>query len=94
MWFDQNEWEIMKSRNLHDDVHLVFSQPWQSAVRAEEHTAAMDDILRQQLGDADLKEIKRIKDWIQKHPKSAELYAYLLFGKNESRVASFSRSAK
>jgi Zn-finger nucleic acid-binding protein len=81
IWFDQNEWEIMKSRNLHDDVHLVFSEPWQSAIREEEHKAAMDDIWREQLGETDLSEIRRIKTWLDKHPKSGELRAYLLDNK-------------
>jgi len=87
IWFDKNEWEIMKSRNLHDDVHLVFSEPWQSAIRAEEHEAAMDEIWRQQLGDTDLSEIRRIKTWLDKHPKSAELRAFLLDSKQEKKSA-------
>jgi Zn-finger nucleic acid-binding protein len=81
IWFDKNEWEIMKSRNLNDDVHLVFSEAWQSAVREEEHKNAMDEILKEHIGDADLKEIQRIKIWLQSHPKSSELYAYLLSGR-------------
>jgi len=81
IWFDKNEWEILRSRNLHDDVHLVFSQAWQSAVRAEEHKAAMDEIWRNELSDADLNEIRRIKSWLENHPKSAELYAYLISGR-------------
>lgn len=78
MWFDKNEWEVLKSRNLHDDIHFVFSHAWQSAVRAEEHQTAMDEILRREIGDADLEEIRRIRAWLHAHPRSAELYAYLL----------------
>jgi Zn-finger nucleic acid-binding protein len=78
MWFDQNEWDILKARNLHDDVHLVFSQQWQALVREEEHIAAVEACWRNQFGEADFKEIQRIKHWLQTHPKSAELYAYLL----------------
>lgn len=88
VWFDKNEWEIMKSRNLNDDVHYVFSEAWQSAVRAEEHKTAIDDILRKQIGDADLKEIQRIKSWLQSHPKSNELYAYLLSRREASSKSS------
>ena len=88
VWFDKNEWEIMKSRNLNDDVHLVFSQPWQTSVREEEHKSAINEILRKQIGDEDLKEIERIKTWLQSHPKSAELYAYLLSGKEAGSSSS------
>jgi Zn-finger nucleic acid-binding protein len=98
VWFDKNEWEIMKSRNLHDEVHLVFSQAWQSSVREDEHKAAMDEILGSQLGEADFKEVQRIRNWLKEHPKSAELYAYLLAdsdaGKKSSTAASAGSSAR
>jgi hypothetical protein len=42
----------------------------------------MEEILSDQLGEADLKEIRRIKLWLQTHPKSAELYAYLISDRN------------
>ena len=83
IWFDQNEWEIMKSRNLHDDVHLVFSQGWQAAIRGDDHQAAMDEIWREQIGPSDFTEIRRIKAWLSKHPKQAELYAYLMSGRED-----------
>jgi hypothetical protein len=78
MWLDKNEWESLKSRNLHDDINLMFSDNWQTKVRAEEHEKALDEIIRGQLGASDYEEIRRIKSWIHQHPKSNELYAYLL----------------
>lgn len=78
MWLDKNEWEILKSRNLHDDLHLVFSDSWQSNVRAEEHSQAMAEIFREHLGE-ELEEITRIKKWLKSHPKSDALHAFLLY---------------
>lgn len=78
MWLDKNEWEILKSRNLHDDLHLVFSDSWQSGNRAEEHNKAMAEIFREHLGE-DLEEISRIKTWLKSHPKSDALFAYLMY---------------
>ncbi|MDZ4835674.1 MAG: zf-TFIIB domain-containing protein [Candidatus Melainabacteria bacterium] len=78
MWLDQNEWQILKARNLHDDLHLVFSDAWQSGVRSEEHNTAMSEIFREHLGE-DLEEITRVKNWLKSHPKSEALYAYLLY---------------
>jgi Zn-finger nucleic acid-binding protein len=83
MWFDSNEWEILASRNLADKAHLVFTASWQAAVRAEEHQAAMEDTFKEIFGEEDLKEIKRIKNWLDKHPKSPELYAYLMMDKDK-----------
>ena len=79
VWLDKNEWDILKSRNLHDDVHLMFSPAWQAAVRSEQHEAAMDEIWREHLSEADLSEIRRVKQWIDAHPKAAELRAFLLY---------------
>ncbi len=28
IWLDANEWEALKSRNLHDDIHLMYTQTW------------------------------------------------------------------
>lgn len=78
MWLDKNEWEILKSRNLHDDLHLVFSDSWQSAIRTEEHNKAMTEIFREHLGE-DLEEISRIKSWLNGHSKKDALLAYLMY---------------
>src|SRR5215467_10119638 len=30
VWFDADEWEILRARNLHHDVHFIFSHAWQA----------------------------------------------------------------
>ncbi|WP_009957904.1 hypothetical protein [Verrucomicrobium spinosum] len=35
IWFDVNEWEALRSRNFHDEVHLIMTAPWQAKVRRE-----------------------------------------------------------
>lgn len=35
IWFDVNEWEALRSRNFHDEVHLIMAAPWQAKVRRE-----------------------------------------------------------
>lgn len=84
-WLDRNEWEILKSRNLHDDVHYIFSEVWQSQARHQEQRAQyegavvkiLDDKLRQVCGDGDLTRLKEIKAWLDGDPHSQDLYAYL-----------------
>ncbi|MGH9901514.1 MAG: zf-TFIIB domain-containing protein, partial [Pyrinomonadaceae bacterium] len=36
IWFDRREWEILKERNLHDDINAMFTAPWQAQVTREE----------------------------------------------------------
>jgi len=29
VWFDKNEWEALRQKQFHDEIHLVFSSFWQ-----------------------------------------------------------------
>jgi Zn-finger nucleic acid-binding protein len=77
IWFDRNEWENLKSRNLHDDVHFIFSAAWQAKVRKEELETKLDELLRAKVGKQDFAEIQRIREWLRAHPFGRQLYAYL-----------------
>jgi Zn-finger nucleic acid-binding protein len=76
IWLDGNEWAALKREKLQYDLHRIFSTDWQSNVRAQEHSRALQDIWREQFG-ADYDELMRIKGWIDGHAKSAEIYAFL-----------------
>jgi Zn-finger nucleic acid-binding protein len=78
IWFDKDEWQILRGRNLHDDVHYLFSEAYQAGIVKAEHVAARRRILTERFGEHDLAEIVRIKRWITGHPKRHELLAYLL----------------
>jgi Zn-finger nucleic acid-binding protein len=78
IWFNAGEWQALRERQLHTQVHFVFSAAWQARVAREEQSAAREQILRGKLGAADLDEIKRVKRWIDAHQQRAALYAYLL----------------
>jgi Zn-finger nucleic acid-binding protein len=78
IWFDSGEWEILKAHNLHDDVHFVFSTAWQAEIARADRAKRHEQLLEQKLGANDLKEIKRIKIWLDTHAERAELYAYLI----------------
>lgn len=77
VWFDANEWEVLKSRNLHDDVHIMFSDVWQARIAQEEHAQEQRRILDEKFGVEDLAEVRRIKDWLAGRPLRYELYALL-----------------
>lgn len=36
VWLDQNEWENLKQRDLHHQIHYMFSSAWQFSVRKEQ----------------------------------------------------------
>ncbi len=76
-WFDANEWESLKSRGLHDDVHKIFSEVWQNRIRSEEHAAAIETFYKEKFGEEGYRKAKDLKAWIDTHPNNVELRAFL-----------------
>jgi Zn-finger nucleic acid-binding protein len=77
-WFDKNEWQVLKSRNLHDEVHKMFTAPWQRRIREEESRRTWQQIYTERFGEQDYADIRRIKAWIDQHPERQSLLAYLV----------------
>jgi Zn-finger nucleic acid-binding protein len=77
IWFDRNEWESLKQRNLHDEVNKVFTSSWQTQARKEEKKKHLEQIYLSKFGPADYSEIKRVREWLYRHPRREELLAFL-----------------
>ncbi|MBI1369561.1 MAG: hypothetical protein GC162_13015 [Planctomycetes bacterium] len=80
MWFDAGEWQTLKARNLHDDVHKIFSVVWQVNVARAQRAQSRETRLRERLGDADYEKIRDVRQWIDAHDQSHALRAYLMHG--------------
>ncbi len=91
IWFDANEWENLRAAGLHTQLHLVVSPKYQAQLAEVERRQLHEQRLLAKLGTEDLMEIKRIKAWIDGHPKRSELYAFLLGG-TEGNVVSYNPS--
>jgi Zn-finger nucleic acid-binding protein len=76
-WFDAGEWDALLARGLHDDAHHVFSPAWQADVLKHDRRLQHDRLMIAKLGEADWREIRRIKTWIDGHEHRAELHAVL-----------------
>src|SRR3954452_1421752 len=76
-WFDRNEWEILQSGDLRDQIHLIFSDTWQHRVRDQERARHLQELFAQRVGEKDFAEIRRIKEWLNQHPQRQELFGYL-----------------
>ncbi len=77
VWFDKNEWQNLKRRNLHKQIHHFFTEPWQNKLRREETKKRFEKLYLDRFGAEDYAEIKRIKTWLAKHPQGPHLLAYL-----------------
>lgn len=77
IWLDANEWEYLKSRNVHDNLHLIFMPKWQKALRDEESRKVFEELYKQRFGEDDYKRLKDIREWIYSHPKGGAMISYL-----------------
>lgn len=76
VWLDRNEWAALKGRNLHDEIHLIFSRDWQTQVRKEERRKHLETIYARHFG-TDYEELKRIRQWLEHHPERSRIIAFL-----------------
>lgn len=77
IWFDKNEWEVLKSRNLHDQLHEFFTAAWQKKIRGEEFREKLEKIYSDKFGREDYEKIKDIKEWIDSHEQRSIILAFL-----------------
>lgn len=77
VWLDGGEWEALQAGNLHHELHLVFTAPWQKSVRSEEHAAQYDTMLREHLGEDFYTRLSALRVELKDHPARAEALAYL-----------------
>lgn len=77
IWFDAAEWEALRERNLHDDIHAVFTAPWQAEASREERRRRLVQIYQKRFGAEDYEEVKRVREWLDASPRKQELLAYL-----------------
>jgi Zn-finger nucleic acid-binding protein len=77
VWLDGNEWDVLKSRNLHDEIHLVFSPYWQREIREKMREAEYESWVKGKLGIEVYLRAKEFKEWLQAQADINVIRAYL-----------------
>lgn len=77
IWFDKNEWAIIKGHGLDSDINKIFGLHWQNEILKQKLTLGKEKILENIFGKEELEELKRVKKWIYEHKNSAEIMAFL-----------------
>ncbi len=78
IWLDRNEWAALQEKNLHDELHKVFSTSWQSQVRGEQMQSRLDQAYANRFGSDDYERAKEVRQWLQDHPQKQALTAFIL----------------
>ena len=61
IWFDRNEWEVLRRRNLHDDLNSILTAFWQTEALNEERKKRLEQMCVNRFGVDDYAEIKKSK---------------------------------
>ncbi len=77
IWLDGGEWEQLKSRNYHDELHLLFSEPWQRAERKRRLEETTESAFRAKLGDDLYDRVTQLREELEDHPFRDEAIALL-----------------
>lgn len=77
IWFDQNEWEVLKARNLHNDLNVVLTLSHQRLIRDKESRKAMEEMYKEKFGPANYSELLRVRMWLETHPMREEMLSFL-----------------
>ena len=78
IWPEPGEWDALKSKNLHEEMHLIFGAPYQRRLRTNESRVQLKKLFAQRIGAADLVRVNEFKHWLSQHKHRREIVAYLL----------------
>lgn len=78
IWFDKNEWENLKVKHLHNQIHKLFTDSWQNNLRFEERKEYFIKFYARKFGAEDYAKIKEIREWLNSKENKSMLLAYLM----------------
>lgn len=77
IWLDGGEWEALCGGHLQNSIHLIFTAPWQKAVRQQELDAVHLTQLRERLGVELLEKLQELRKELAEHPQRSAALAFL-----------------
>ncbi len=77
LWFDRDEWQALRSRNLLHLLPHLTSDEWQRELHQADLQAQEEARLLSELDPEDLTRIREIKAWLDAHAKRMTLFRVL-----------------
>ena len=84
VWLDKGEWDALKSKNLHTQLHVIFTAPYQAKIRTAELEQTLEEVFRDRIGPEDFEKVREFREWLTGHPKQRDILCYLLDGQSSS----------
>lgn len=77
IWFDHQEWDALRDRHLHDEVYQLITPHKQKQLTQENSRRHFEQLYQARFGTEDYAELRRIKQWLWRHPNRQDLLTYL-----------------
>lgn len=77
IWFDKNEWELLASKNIHDELHLIFSSHWQKDAQQEEIDKRRAHEMESLLGADDYAQLVSFSKWLEGNKHKRDILAHI-----------------
>lgn len=77
VWLDGGEWEALRQRNFHEEIHLIFTAPWQKQIRQTHAQTTYKATLECAFGSDFLNRLSLLRADLLDHPHHNLAIAYL-----------------
>lgn len=94
VWLDKGEWEALKSKGLHTQMHLIFTASYQRQVRTAEYDQTIEDNFKNRIGALAFDKVIQFRDWLTTQPKRREIVSYLLSHEEDDAEKEVKREAR
>jgi Zn-finger nucleic acid-binding protein len=78
VWLDRGEWEALEKNGLHDELHRIFTAPYQREIRKEAYEESLRTAFSERIGEGDFPRVVEFREWMHGHPRAADIRAFLL----------------
>jgi Zn-finger nucleic acid-binding protein len=78
VWLDRGEWEALKTKGLHVQLHLIFTSSYQREIRSTEYMERLQEDFRGRIGSADFPKVAEFAGWLVNHPKRRDICCFLV----------------
>jgi Zn-finger nucleic acid-binding protein len=77
VWLDDGEWRQLEESGFAPHLDIILTERWQQRVKARTLLSFREEVLVKRFGEETLAEIRRLKTWLDAHPRRKEILVYL-----------------
>ncbi|GHT95189.1 hypothetical protein FACS1894116_10320 [Betaproteobacteria bacterium] len=77
VWLDKGEWAQLEASGLALHLDTILTERWQRLIKERKTLSFRDALLEKRFDAESLPEIRRVKNWLDAHPRRKDILLYL-----------------